>query len=108
MKKTLKNLATGISAAGEKVHIDKDGYLKLPVSSEGEQEALFIQKDGGYRVIPLLPDIKRIYIEVTTKCNFACITCIRSSWEDCLMHMEWETFENILENLKELPDLESV
>jgi len=108
MKKTQKNLGTGISAAGEKSRIDKEGYLKLPVSPKGEQEALLIQREGGYRVIPLLPDIKRIYIEVTTKCNFDCITCIRSSWEDSLIHMDWATFENILDNLKELPELESV
>lgn len=108
MKKTYKNLGNGISAAGEKVTIDRDGYMKLPVSLEGKQEALFIKKDDGYRVIPLVPDVNRIYIEVTTKCNFACITCIRSSWEDSLLHMDWATFENILDNLKDLPNLESV
>lgn len=93
---------------GEKVRIAKDGCLKLPVSLEEEQEALFIRTEGGYQLIPLLPDIKRVYIEVTTKCNFSCITCIRSSWHDELAHMNWETFENIVKNLKELPNLESV
>jgi tungsten cofactor oxidoreducase radical SAM maturase len=109
MKKVpLNTLGAGVFAVGEKVLIGKDGYTKLPVSPEGEQEALFIQTKGGYQLIPLVPDVKRVYIEVTTKCNFACITCIRSSWEDELAHMDWETFENILDNFKELPDLESV
>ncbi|AOY77616.1 tungsten cofactor oxidoreductase radical SAM maturase [Clostridium formicaceticum] len=108
MKKQFKALGTEIFAAGKKIQIAKDGSVKLPVALEGKQEAIFVETEGGYRLIPLLPDIKRIYIEVTTKCNFDCITCIRSSWQDCLLHMEWETFENILKNLKELPDLASV
>lgn len=95
-------------SVGEKVRIAKDGCLQLPVSLEAEQEVLFIQTEGGYRLIPLLPDVKRVYIEVTTKCNFSCITCIRSSWQDELAHMTWETFENILKSLKELPNLEVV
>ncbi|AKL95725.1 tungsten-containing aldehyde ferredoxin oxidoreductase cofactor-modifying protein Cmo [Clostridium aceticum] len=106
MKKQFKALGSELFATGKKLQIGEDGCVKLPL--EGKQEVMFIQTEEGYRLIPLVPDIKRIYIEVTTKCNFDCITCIRSSWQDCLLHMEWETFENILENLKELPNLESV
>lgn len=106
MKKTFRSLDTSLFSAGAKLTISKDGSIKLPL--DGEQEVLFVSTEGGYRLIPLQPDIKRVYIEVTTKCNFDCITCIRSSWQDCLLHMEWETFENILENLKDLPNLESV
>jgi len=108
MKKKLKAMGTELLPVGQKVQIAKDGSTKLPVYLEGEQEVLFVSTEGGYRLIPLLPDIKRIYIEVTTECNFTCITCIRSSWEDKLIHMDWATFENILSNLKELPYLESV
>ena len=108
MKKSNKHLGTELFAVGKKVLIDKDGHLKLPVSMDKEQEAIFVSTEGGYRLIPLLPDVKRIYLEVTTECNFSCITCIRSSWQDALIHMDWETFENVLKNLKELPNLESV
>jgi hypothetical protein len=66
-------LEPGFFAVGEKIRIFKDGCLKLPVSLKHEQEVLFVSTESGYRLIPLLPDIKRIYIEVTTKCNFACI-----------------------------------
>jgi tungsten cofactor oxidoreducase radical SAM maturase len=108
MKNEIKSIGTELFAVGEKIRISKDGCLKLPLSLDHEQEVLFVSTESGYRLIPLLPDIKRIYIEVTTKCNFACITCIRSSWQDSLLHMEWEIFEKILENLKELPQLASV
>lgn len=108
MKKTMKNLGTGLSAAGKKISTDSDGCVKLPVDLKQGQEVLFMQRDGGYRVIPLAPDVKRLYIEVTTKCNFDCITCIRSTWEDKLLHMDWPTFEKILASLDGLPQLESV
>ncbi|WHH58602.1 tungsten cofactor oxidoreductase radical SAM maturase [Petroclostridium sp. X23] len=108
MKKQFETLGTNLFAAGQKIRISKNGYTQLPVSAGKEQEVLFVSTEDGCRLIPLLPDVRRIYIEVTTKCNFECITCIRSSWQDNLMHMDWETFENILRNLKELPYLESV
>ncbi|MCL6479525.1 MAG: tungsten cofactor oxidoreductase radical SAM maturase [Peptococcaceae bacterium] len=104
----MEALGTTIFAAGEKIKIAKDGCAVLPVASGSEQEALFIQTENGYRVIPLEPDVKKIYVEATTLCNFSCITCIRNSWRDELSHMKWSTFEKILDSLKELPDLETV
>ncbi len=62
----------------------------------------------GYRLTYLKPDVKRIYIEVTTRCNFDCITCIRSSWKCEQGYMEMETFNKLLEGLRNLPELESV
>ncbi|MBP2634490.1 MAG: tungsten cofactor oxidoreductase radical maturase [Firmicutes bacterium] len=108
MNKNFNDVGNDNSLADRKLRITQDGCLKLPLSLAEDQEVLFIRAEEGYRLIPLLPDVKRVYIEVTTKCNFSCITCIRSSWQDELSHMEWETFETIVKNLKELPNLESV
>lgn len=108
MRTSNKVLGTQLFTVGKKVRIDKDGHINLPISLGAEQDAIFVSTEGGYRLIPLVPDVKRIYLEITTKCNFACITCIRSSWQDKLLHMDWATFEIILENLMELPNLESV
>lgn len=108
MKSQIITLNTSLFEVGKTVPISKDGSIKLPISEKEDQEMLFVSTEDGYRLIPLLPDVRRIYIEVTTKCNFSCITCIRSSWQDKLTHMDWQTFENILRNLEELPDLESV
>lgn len=108
MKRPLQKPEIQCLTDGEKVRIQKDGSIKLPMFIEQDQDALFFKTEDGYQIVPLLPNVKRIYIEVTTKCNFDCITCIRSSWEDELIHMDWTTFENILESLKGLPDLQSV
>lgn len=71
-------------------------------------EALLIAVEEGFKLIPLVPDIKKLYIEVTTLCNFSCTTCIRNSWQDDVGSMEWSTFQNLYNQLKNLPDLECV
>jgi tungsten cofactor oxidoreducase radical SAM maturase len=108
VKKKLYSLGTNIFEAGEKIKISNEGCVKLPVSFDEEQEVLFIKTEDGYRLIPLIPDVKKIYLEVTTKCNFSCITCIRNNWNEDLGQMEWGIFEKILNNLKKLPYLETV
>ncbi|WP_434133776.1 hypothetical protein KIAC18_002110 [Sporomusa sphaeroides] len=88
---------SGIRREPEKVYawISKDGHIQLPVLLAAEQAALVVRTADGYRISLLRPDVKKVYLEVTTKCNFSCITCIRSSWQDELTHMSWETFKNI-------------
>lgn len=108
MKRKIESLGTHLYKSGEVLNISSNGETKLPFPIDQKQDMLCVAMNDGYRLIPLKPDVKRIYIEVTTKCNFACITCIRSSWEDRLTHMTWETFEQLLAHIKELPDLESV
>jgi len=108
MKNKTRSLDTSLFYSGEKLIINRGGQVKLPVDHQGEQEVLCIKSGNTYKLIPLVTDIKRVYIEVTTECNFSCITCIRHSWPDALCHMTWETFESIFESLKALPDLTSV
>jgi len=108
MQESSKFLKGELYQVGNKVKVSKNGFIKLPFPGKKDEEFLLISNEAGYKLIPLLPDIKRIYIEVTTKCNFSCITCIRSSWNNNLLHMNWSTFNNFLINIKELPNLESI
>lgn len=101
-----KVLGTDIYENGETVHISEDGSVKLPQVKS--QEALFVRTGNGYKLIPIAGDVKKLYIEPTTKCNYSCITCIRNSWEEAYEHMEWGTFEKVLQSIKELPQLEGV
>ena len=104
------DMVSGIRQTKERVHawISQDGHIQLPISLAAEQAALVVRTADGYRISLLRPDVKKVYLEVTTKCNFSCITCIRSSWQDELTHMSWETFKNIVNSLKELPELTTV
>lgn len=64
---------------------------------------------GDYTVIiPKKPDLKKVYIEITNKCNLNCKMCFRRFWKDPLGEMDFERFKEILEQLKEFPLLETV
>ncbi len=58
--------------------------------------------------LPLIPDIRKVYVEPTTDCNFACVTCIRHSWSDNIGAMDEATFGRILADLAELPQANTV
>ena len=58
--------------------------------------------------LPLRSDAKRAYLEVTTRCNFNCITCIRHSWSDEEASLSWHDFLEVVTQLKEFPELQSV
>jgi tungsten cofactor oxidoreducase radical SAM maturase len=66
------------------------------------------ERNGDLILHPILPNVRKLYIEPTTVCNLTCITCIRNVWDDPNAHMSMQTFQNIAESLKGLPDLERV
>jgi tungsten cofactor oxidoreducase radical SAM maturase len=62
----------------------------------------------GYALHRIEKDVRGVYIEVTTRCNLKCSNCVRNVWDEPLADMEPETFERIMESLRELPDLREV
>ncbi|MCX7781000.1 MAG: tungsten cofactor oxidoreductase radical SAM maturase [Negativicutes bacterium] len=59
-------------------------------------------------LLPVVADIRKVYIEASSRCNFSCITCIRHSWEDSQGHMSWNTFVKFLNDARELPNLSTI
>lgn len=66
------------------------------------------ERDGEIILQPRLPDVEKLYIEVTTGCNLQCATCIRNVWSDPDSEMSLQTFERILAGLDGLPELKRV
>ncbi|MEG6585717.1 tungsten cofactor oxidoreductase radical SAM maturase [Dendrosporobacter sp. 1207_IL3150] len=58
--------------------------------------------------IPLIPDLKKLYIELTTKCNYSCITCIRHSWQDPLTSLSKAAIDKLICDMSELPQLKTI
>ena len=56
-------------------------------------------------LLPLVPDLRKLYLEVTAECNFSCIMCIRHSWRDDMGRMSDTTFQAIAAGFSGLPDL---
>lgn len=48
---------------------------------------------------PSVHALRRVYIEVTNKCNLSCSTCMRNVWDVQYGRMEEDTFEKILGSL---------
>lgn len=59
-------------------------------------------------LLPLVPDLRKVYLEVTAECNFSCITCIRHSWRDNMGRMSDTTFQAIVAGFSCLPDLRTI
>lgn len=62
----------------------------------------------GVYLHPSVHALKRVYVELTNRCNLTCSTCMRNVWEVEYGHMSRSTFERILAGLegsKEAPEL---
>jgi len=74
-----------------------------PVRSLPEAAALLAtrspqQSDSG----DTGPDtIRKLFVEVTTECNLSCGMCMRHVWQDPIAHMRAETFERLLQQVRE-------
>ena len=49
------------------------------------------------------PDLKRIIIETTNRCNLDCSMCLRRTWNSALGSMSPEVFSRFMADLRELP-----
>jgi MoaA/NifB/PqqE/SkfB family radical SAM enzyme len=50
----------------------------------------------GLYLHPSINTLKRVYVEVTNRCNLTCSTCMRNVWDVKYGHMTDETFDLIL------------
>ncbi|UMZ74519.1 tungsten cofactor oxidoreductase radical SAM maturase [Natranaerofaba carboxydovora] len=73
-----------------------------------DKDHVKINVSDGVKVIPKKTDLKKLYIELTTRCNFNCTTCIRNSWDEEIDHMSEKTLKTILDQIDELPELNTV
>ena len=80
----------------------------IDINDDFKENNVIINEGDSIRIIPKQLDLKKLYIELTTKCNFDCITCIRNSWSDSIDKMANETIDKIFKQIDDLPELETV
>jgi MoaA/NifB/PqqE/SkfB family radical SAM enzyme len=101
-------------AALHRVKVDPNGALKLPpdfIKTLGVKagETLEVAEDRGrLEIRPNIHSLARVYIEPTSRCNLACRTCIRNTWNEPLGDMSPKTFDKIVAHLRCFDHLESV
>lgn len=61
--------------------------------------------DNTKVLIPKKPDLRYLYLEITTGCNLKCKMCFKQYWEDDEGDMDYSLFLKILEDAEEFPDL---
>jgi MoaA/NifB/PqqE/SkfB family radical SAM enzyme len=87
--------------------VDEQGRLILPPKlaeqlglSPGDQ--LIIEPDGyGLHLRLPITSLRRVYLEITNRCNLNCSTCMRNVWDVQYGHMSEQTFERILSGLEQ-------
>ncbi|NWG07893.1 MAG: radical SAM protein [Chloroflexi bacterium] len=90
--------------------INQNGEIVLPAHlsaalgiSPGD-EIRVEENDNGLHLHPSVHTLKRVYVEVTNKCNLKCKTCIRNVWDVKYGYMPGETFERLLSGLEVAPN----
>lgn len=92
--------------APQPVKLDADQRLVLPpeivqdFGLEPGSEVILRVTPEGILLRPPLSQLRKIYIEPTSHCNFSCRTCIRNAWDEGRGAMSAETFKRILEAVK--------
>jgi tungsten cofactor oxidoreducase radical SAM maturase len=97
-----------------KIALDADGKVRLPPQIrrrfrlEEGAELVLVETESGLTLHTLHSDVRKVYLELTTRCNLHCRTCVRNVWAEPLEDMDSATFDRILSGLQELPELREV
>jgi MoaA/NifB/PqqE/SkfB family radical SAM enzyme len=88
---------------------DEQGRPVLPPESaqvygiKPGAEMLMKEDSTGLHLQRPVTYLAKVYVEPTSRCNLTCRTCIRNAWKEPQGDMPAETWNRIMESLKELP-----
>jgi len=94
-----------------RIRVDAGGGLRFPPELGGRyrlrtgEELLLEETEAGLVLHPLRPDVRKLYLEVTTRCNLQCRMCVRNVWGEPLEDMAPTTFDRVVAQLQGLPEL---
>lgn len=97
-----------------KITVSENGHFTL---SDELIKMLGVEEDSPVRVIkqgdrleiyPNIHSLGKVYIEATALCNLTCQTCVRNSWSEKMGNMDINTFDMLVEQLKEFKALQTV
>jgi MoaA/NifB/PqqE/SkfB family radical SAM enzyme len=89
--------------------VDEHGNIILPPELARELgilpgDEVRVEPNGhGLNLRSPLTALKRVYVEITNKCNLNCATCMRNVWDAHYGGMSLETFKRILASLEAMP-----
>src|SRR6056297_102702 len=96
------------------LEIDKDGNLKIPQEikeklniSAGTKLKLEVG-NSSMKIKRADPTLTKVYVEPTTNCNLNCKTCVRHAWDESLGEMDYSTYNNLINELKDFNTVEKI
>ncbi|NWG20325.1 MAG: radical SAM protein [Chloroflexi bacterium] len=96
------------------VEVDDEGRLVIPpelVSRLGLHPGAQVRLEAGVNDVRLhrpVTHLNKVYIEPTNRCNLACRTCMRNSWDVRMGQMSEAIFGRILDGLRAVTPTPSV
>ena len=97
-----------------RVRVEKSGKLTLPaplarkLGADPGDRIEIVEERGRIELRPNIHSLGKVYIEPTSRCNLACRTCIRNTWDEPMGDMDEATFHRLASQLAGFPHLESV
>lgn len=97
-----------------RVNLETQDRIRLPsqlrrrCGLEPGDELLLEETEAGLTLHPLQPNARKLYLEITTRCNLQCCTCVRNVWAEPTQDMGKATFERVLAGLRDMPNLREV
>jgi len=97
-----------------KIIIEKNGQVRLPqkyidrYEIESGIEIYLEPTEEGIILCRPMPDVRKVYIEPTSRCNLNCITCVRNVWNEETGDMDMSVFNLILQQLKDFKYLQII
>jgi MoaA/NifB/PqqE/SkfB family radical SAM enzyme len=91
------------------VEVDEQGRLILPpkvMEHFGIRPGAQMLVKAGSKSLRLdrpITQLAKVYVELTSRCNLTCQTCMRNAWQEAQGDMTRATFNRLLESLQNLP-----
>ncbi|MGB9662295.1 MAG: tungsten cofactor oxidoreductase radical SAM maturase [Moorellaceae bacterium] len=64
------------------------------------------ETEGATIIYRPLPDLRRLYVEATNRCDAGCIMCVRRTWREAEGDLSYELFKGLMEEVPRFPWLE--
>ena len=91
------------------ITVDEEGRVVLPQEMAEEfgirpGVQMLVQKDPkGLHLQRPITQLAKVYVELTSRCNLNCTTCIRNSWDKSQGDMSSDMWERVVGSLQGLP-----
>jgi MoaA/NifB/PqqE/SkfB family radical SAM enzyme len=102
LRQAVRGAAASARLAGH-LAVDEAGGLVLPadlLAQAGLDARDDLICEAGPDGLRLTSDkLRKVYVEATSCCNLACVTCIRNAWDEPLGHMSMARYQHLLAGL---------